>query len=181
MNTENQSFTKNYIKNIIHKTHNKMIDYYSNQIESFRITFNDYFDELIDEFFKSYDYMLNDYLEKIAKMNNKLKPIEINQKNLKYVLKYKYDDKNQSFIKNNIKFMIHQTHYKMIHDYSNEIESFSIIFHDKLIDEFFESYNYMLYDYLKKIKKMNDKFKHKLDDDDENNKTIDFNNIIINI
>ena len=112
---------------------------------------------------------------------------------------------NQSFIKNNIKFMIHQTHNEMIDSYSNQIESFRIVFGDdnfnKLIDEFFKSHNYMLHNYLKKLAKMKLEFKliniksqlskhvskHKFDDDknniddDENNKTIDFNNIIINI
>ena len=95
MNTENQSFIKNNIKFMIHQTHNKMIDSYSNQIESFRIIFNDDdFDELIDEFFKSYNYMLHDYPEKIAKMNNEFKPIHINKKLLKHVPKYKSDDEN---------------------------------------------------------------------------------------
>ena len=89
MNTENQSFIKNNIKFMIHQTHNKMIDSYSNQIESFRIIFNDDdFDELIDEFFKSYNYMLHDYLEKIKKMYNKFKPIIIK----KQLSKHKFDD-----------------------------------------------------------------------------------------
>ena len=49
MNTENQSLIKNNIKFMINQTHNKMIDSYSNQIESFRIIFNDDdFDEFID-------------------------------------------------------------------------------------------------------------------------------------
>ena len=96
MNTENQSFIKNNIKFMIHQTHNKMIDSYSNQIESFRITFNDDFDELIDEFFKSYNYMLHDYLKKIAKMKNEFKPIYINKKLLKHVSKYKSDDDDEN-------------------------------------------------------------------------------------
>ena len=92
MNTENQSFIKNNIKFMIHQTHNKMIDSYSNQIESFRIIFNDDFDELIDEFFKSYNYMLHDYLKKIAKMKNEFKPINIKLQLLKHVSKHKFDD-----------------------------------------------------------------------------------------
>ena len=89
MKTENQSF----IKLMIHQTHNKMIDSYSNQIESFRIIFNDDdFDELIDEFFKSHNYMLHDYLKKIAKMKNELKPIDIKKQFLKHFSKHKFDD-----------------------------------------------------------------------------------------
>ena len=78
-----------------------MIDSYSNQIESFRIIFNDDFDELIDEFFKSYNYMLHDYLKKIAKMKNEFKPIYINKKLLKHVSKYKSDDDDDDDDENN--------------------------------------------------------------------------------
>ena len=144
---------------MINQTHNKMIDYYSNQIESFRIIFNDDdFDELINEFFKSYNYMIPDYLEQIAKMNNEFKPIHINKKILKHVSKHNIDDdENKSFIKSNIKFMINQTHNKMIDSYSNQIELFRTIFNDddfdELIDEFFKYYNYMTYDYLEKNSK----------------------------
>ena len=70
-----------------------MIDSYSNQIESFRIIFNDDdFDELIDELFKSYNYMLHDYLKKIAKIKNEFKPIDIKKQFLKHVSKHSIDD-----------------------------------------------------------------------------------------
>ena len=69
-----------------------MIDSYLNQIESFRIIFNDDFDEFIDEFFKSYNYILHDYLKKIAKMKLKFKPINIKSQLLKHVSKHKFDD-----------------------------------------------------------------------------------------
>ena len=89
MNTENPS----YIKFIIHQTHDKMIDSYLNQIESFRIILNDDdFDKLIDEFFKSHNYMLHDYLKKIAKMKNEFKPIDIKKQFLKHVSKHKFDN-----------------------------------------------------------------------------------------
>ena len=92
MNIENQSFIKNNIKFIIHQTHNKMIDSYLNQIESFRILFNDHYDEFIDEFFESHNYMLHDYLKKIAKMKIEFKPIDIKSQLLKHVSKQKFDD-----------------------------------------------------------------------------------------
>ena len=99
MNTENQSLIKNNIKFMIHQTHNKMIDSYSNQIESFRIIFNDDdFDEFIDEFFKSYNYMLHDYLKKIAKIKNEFKPIDIKKQFLKHVSKHNIDDENNKTI-----------------------------------------------------------------------------------
>ena len=65
MNTENPSYIKNNIKFMIHQTHDKMIDSYSNQIEFLKTTFsNDDFDKLMDEFLKSHNYMVNDYIKK---------------------------------------------------------------------------------------------------------------------
>ena len=85
--------------------------------------------------------------------------------------------------------MIHKTEDEMIDAYSNPTESFRIIFEyhfDELIDELYNYRNLMINDDLQKIAQRNNKnkpiyIKEPKFDDDENNKKIDFNNIIINI
>ena len=161
MNTENPSFIEDKIKSMVDETHREMIDSYLNQIESFRITFNDDdFDELINEFFKSYNYMIHDYLEKMDEIKNELRSINL-MKEFPVIKQNTNDNKNQSFIKSIIKFMINRTHNKMIDYYVNQIQTFKSAYYNhyyKLYYEFFKSYNYMIYDYLERIAKMNNKF-----------------------
>ena len=190
MNTENPSFIEYEIKSMVDQTHKEMIDSYLNHIESFRITFNDDdFDELINEFFKYYNYIMHDYLEKMEEIKNELRLFNIRKLFSKQNIN---DNKNQSFIKSIIKLMINETHNKMIDSYLNQIRMFKDEYNNhyyKLIEEFFKSYNYMIYDYLKKISEMNNKFKPiyinkqilKHLSKHNTNETMDYDDIIINI
>ena len=94
MNTERELFIKNKIKSMINQTHNEMIDYQLNQNESSIIIFYHYYDELIDQLFKHYNYMLYEFLERMEKINDTFKPIHINKK----LSKHKSDDENNKKI-----------------------------------------------------------------------------------